>query len=93
MNRLDIYLSISLGIKILLLILFALLVFKGQLWLKQRRKQAQKASPSERFYCVKSSLKQMNDHFYVAQVVFTNRKNCTLTAQSESPRHSSEGQD
>jgi hypothetical protein len=36
----------------------------------------------------------MNDRFYVAQVVFTNKKNCTLTAQRESPRHAaSEEQD
>ena len=93
MNQLYVYLSILLGIKILLLILFALLVFKGQLWLKQKHKQTQKAFPSESFYCVKSSLKQMNEHFYVAQIVFANKKNCTLTTQSESSRHSSEGQD
>jgi hypothetical protein len=87
------YLSVLLGIKVLLLILFATLVFKGQRWLKKGRQQAPGVLPSEVFYCVKSSLKQMNDHFYVAQVVFTNKKNCTLTAQSESPHHASEEQD
>ena len=94
MSGLHVYLSILLGIKILLLILFAALVFKGQLWLKKRRQQTRAAFPHEVFYCVKSSLKQMNDRFYVAQVVFTNKKNCTLTAQRESPRHAaSEEQD
>jgi len=92
MSRLYIYLSMLLGIKILLLILFATLVFRGKLWLKKRRRQ-ELVFPTEIFYCVKSSMKQMNDHFYVAHVVFTNKKNCTLTAHSESPRRASEGQD
>jgi len=93
MNPLYIYLSIFLGIKILLLILFAFLVFKGQLWLKKRHQRTQNAFPSESFYCVKNSLKQMNEHFAVGQIVFTNMKNCTLTIQSESPRRSSEEQE
>jgi hypothetical protein len=90
MNRFYIYLSVLLGIKILLLIVVSALVLKGHFWLKGRRKQVQRVLPNEVFYCVKSSLKQMNDHFYVAQIVFTNKKNCTLAAQRESPRHASE---
>jgi hypothetical protein len=92
MNRLYLCLSILIGIKILLLIVFGLLVFKGHLLLK-RRPQGRRALPHESFYCVKSSLKQMNEHFFVAQIVFTNKKNCTLTAQRKSPRRSSERED
>jgi hypothetical protein len=92
MNRVYIYLSILLGIKILLLIFLGCLILKGQIWLRSRRR-AQKVISNEIFYCVKSSLKQMNEQFYVGQIVFTNKKNCTLAAQSELPRHSSEGPD
>ena len=84
MHNPHIYLSIFLGIKILLLIL---------LWLRNKPTPSQKAFPYESFYCVKNTLKQMNEHFYVAQIIFTNKKNCTLTAQSESPHRFSEGQD
>jgi hypothetical protein len=90
MNRLHFYLAVLLGIKILLLIVVSALVLKGHFWLKGRRKPVQRVFPNEVFYCVKSSLRQMNDHFYVGQVVFSNKKNCTLTAQKESPRHASE---
>jgi len=93
MHNPHIYLSIFLGIKILMLILLAFVIFKGALWLRNKPTPSQKAFPYESFYCVKNTLKQMNEHFYVAQIIFTNKKNCTLTAQSESPHRFSEGQD
>jgi NADH:ubiquinone oxidoreductase subunit 3 (subunit A) len=88
-----VYLSIFLGIKILLLIFLAFVIFKGALRLRNKPAPNQKVFPYENFYCVKNKLKQMNEHFYVAQIIFTNKKNCTLTAQSESPHRFSEGQD
>ena len=88
-----IYLSIFLGIKILLVIFLGFMIFKGVLRFRKKPAAKQKVFPYESFYCVKNNLKQMNEHFYVAQIIFTNKKNCTLTAQSESPHRFSEGQD
>jgi hypothetical protein len=72
---------------------FGLMLFRGQLKFLKHRALTQRRTPREDFYRVKSTLKQMNDHFYVAQMVFTNKKNCTLTIQSETPRRLSEEQD
>jgi len=92
------YLAIFLGVKVLLIMFFGVILFKGQLFrgpLNFRKHWAlnQRRAPHEDFYCVKSTLKQMNDHFYVAQMVFTNKKNCTLTLQGETPQRFSEEQD
>jgi hypothetical protein len=93
MQSLYIYLAIFLGVKLLLNVFFGVILFKGQLNFRRHWALNQRRTPHVDFYCVKSTLKQMNDHFYVAQMVFTNKKNCTLTVQGETPRHHSEEQD
>jgi hypothetical protein len=44
----------------------------------------------EEFHCIKSSMKQVNENSYVAQLVFTNHTNVTLNAPSQVPRQISE---
>jgi hypothetical protein len=90
MQNLYNYLAIFLGVKLLLIIFFGLIIFKEQLKFRRIRALTRRHVPREDFYCVKNTLKQMNDHFYVAQIVFTNKKNCTLTTHSETPHHLSE---
>ena len=87
------YLAIFLGVKLLLIVFFGVILFMGQLNFRKHWALNQRRTPHEDFYCVKSTLKQMNDHFYVAHMVFTNKKNCTLTIQGETPRRLSEEQD
>ena len=93
MQSLYIYLAIFSGVKLLLIMFFGLILFRGQLKIRKHRALTQRRTPHEDFYRVKSTLKQMNDHFYVAHMVFTNKKNCTLTIQGETPRRLSEEQD
>jgi hypothetical protein len=87
------YLAIFLGVKLLLIVFFGVILFKGQLNFRKQWALNQRRTPHEDFYCVKSTLKQMNDHFYVAQMVFANKKKCTLTLQGETPQRLSEDQD
>ncbi|MBM3800777.1 MAG: hypothetical protein FJW26_00530 [Acidimicrobiia bacterium] len=83
MRNTDVYFPILLGLALFLIAVFVVAFFRNR-WragLKQRR--GHKVDAKEEFYCVRSSLKQINESFHVAQIVFTNRKDCTLTAQGE----------
>ena len=84
------YLSILLGLTIFLVLMFVVLLFKEKMRGRWKGRFSQQLAPREDFYCVKSSMKQINDSFYVAQILFTNKKDCTLTTQKETPRHISE---
>jgi hypothetical protein len=84
------FFSILLGLTIFLFVIFAWVFVEERVRLAWKRRHSRKRAPREDFYCVKSSLKQINDNFYVAQILFTNRRDCTLTTQSETRRRSSE---
>ncbi len=84
------YLAILLGLTIFLVLTFVVLLFKENKKGRWKGKFSQQLAPREDFYCLKSSLKQISDGFYVAQILFTNKKDCALTAQKETPRHISE---
>lgn len=89
MRNAYVYFSILLGLAIFLVVTFAVVFLKERfrnVWQRSDRK----ASQREDFYCVKSSLKQINDNFYVAQILFTNKKDCSLTTQGETRRRISE---
>ena len=90
MRNAYVYFSILLGLALFLLVVFAMLFFKERLRLALRRRPALKAAPKEDFYCVRTSLKQINENFHVAQILFTNRKDCTLTAQGEVRRRAAD---
>lgn len=83
------YLAIVLGLA-LFLVVFAIVFFRGRLRYTLKRRPALKAAPKEDFYCIRTSLKQVNENFHVAQILFTNRKDCTLTAQGEVRRHTAD---
>ncbi len=84
------YLSILLGLALFLLVVFAIVFFRERLRNTLKRRPARKAAPKEDFYCIRTSLKQINENFHVAQILFTNRKDCTLTAQGEVRRRTAD---
>ncbi|MCI0424011.1 MAG: hypothetical protein L0387_40925 [Acidobacteria bacterium] len=90
MRNAYVYFSILLGLALFLIAVFAIVFFRERVAHVLKRRPARKAVPREDFYCVRSSLKQINENFHVAQILFTNRKDCTLTAQGEVRRRASE---
>jgi hypothetical protein len=90
MRNAYLYFSILLGLALFLLVVFAMVFFKERLRLALKRRPSRKVAPKEDFYCVRTSLKQINENFHVAQILFTNRKDCTLTAQGEVRRRAAE---
>jgi len=84
-----VYFSILLGLALFLLAVFVMVFFKERVRLALKR-PARKVTPKEDFFCVRTSLKQINEDFHVAQILFTNRKDCTLTAQGEVRRRAAE---
>jgi uncharacterized protein (DUF58 family) len=83
MRNAYVYFSILLGLALFLLVVFAMVFFKERVRRALKRHPIRKVAPKEDFYCVRTSLKQINENFHVAQILFTNRKDCTLTAQGE----------
>ena len=83
MRNAYVYFSILLGLALFLLVVFAMVFFKERVRRALKRHPIRKVAPKEDFYCVRTSLKQINENFHVAQMLFTNRKDCTLTAQGE----------
>ena len=83
------YLAILLGLA-LFLVVFAIVFFRERFKCALKRRPALKAAPKEDFYCIRTSLKQVNENFHVAQILFTNRKDCTLTAQGEVRRRTAD---
>jgi uncharacterized protein (DUF58 family) len=90
MRNAYVYFSILLGLALFLLVVFAMVFFKERLRRALKRRPIRKVAPKEDFYCVRTSLKQINENFHVAQILFTNRKDCTLTAQGEVRRRAAE---
>ena len=45
-----------------------------------------KHAACEEFHCIKTTLKQVNENFFIAQLVFTNRMSVTLDTHSKVPR-------
>jgi len=84
------YLAILLGLALFLVVVFAIVFFKERLRHTLKRRPARKAAPKEDFYCIRTNLKQINENFHVAQILFTNRKDCTLTAQGKVRRRTAE---
>ena len=85
-----VYFSMLLGLALFLLVVIVVVFFKERVALALKRRPVRKLTPREDFYCVKTSLKQINENFHVAQIVFTNRKDCILTAQGEVRRRVTE---
>jgi hypothetical protein len=73
-----------------LIVVFVTVFFKDRWRAGLKPRRGHKMTPKEEFYCVRSSVKQINENFHVAQIVFTNRKDCTLTAQGEVRRLSAD---
>jgi len=90
MRNAYVYFSILLGLALFLLVVFAMVYFKERVRLVLKRRPIRKVAPKEDFYCVRTSLKQINENFHVAQILFTNRKDCTLTPQGEVRRRGAE---
>jgi hypothetical protein len=82
------YVSILLGIAVFLAVVWGVVFYRKRLKFSLRRPR--RATPQEDFYCVRSSLKQINGNFYVAQILFTNRKDCSLTTHGETRHQATE---
>ncbi len=88
MRNAYVYFSIILGAAVFLAVVFGVIFYRKTLRLSAWRPRG--ASVFEDFYCVRSNLKQINDNFYVAQILFTNRKDCTLTTHGELRRQTTD---
>jgi hypothetical protein len=90
MRNLGLYLPILAGLAIFLM----LAIFIRHHGRSSRRNPRPivpaKQAPHEEFYCVKTSLKQVNENFFIAQVVYTNRMSVTFDAHPHVPRQISE---
>lgn len=89
MTNLRFYLPILVGLAIFLVVAFA--VFHRK---KSHPKlpfvNPKEEAACEEFHCIKSSMKQVSEDIYIAQLVFTNRMDVTLNAQPKVPRQISE---
>jgi hypothetical protein len=90
MRNAYVYFSILLGLALFLVVVVAMVFLKERVRLALKRRPIKKIAPKEDFYCVRTSLKQINENFHVAQILFTNRKDCTLTAQGEVRKRAAE---
>ncbi len=93
MQNLYHYILIFLVVKLLLVLLFAILIYRGQRKGKEVELVTNQNVPGERFFLLKSSLKRMNDQFHVGQIVFCNKKDLVLPAKRQTPRQFRENQD
>ena len=92
MRNAYVYFSIALGLALFLLAVFVIVFFRERVRVRLtlKRRPAPKVAPKEEFCCVRTSLKQINENFHVAQILFTNRKDCTVNAQGEVRRRAAE---
>jgi hypothetical protein len=90
MRNAYVYFSILLGLAIFLVVVFVLVFLKERLKIPWKNRLMRKPVSRESFYCIRTSLKHINQNFYVAQILFTNRRDCTLATQNETQRQSSE---
>lgn len=88
MQNADVYLSLLLGAIVFLTGVFSVILYRKAIGAPSKRPK--RAPVCESFYCVRSNLKRINDNFYVAQILFTNRKDCTLTTQGEVRRQTTD---
>jgi hypothetical protein len=93
MQNLYHYVLIFLVVKLVLVLFFAVLIYREQRKEKEAPPVPDLSAPGERFYLLKSSLKRMNERFHVGQIVFCNKKDLVFPAQRETPRHFREDQD
>ena len=90
MRNAYVYFSVLLGLALFLIAVCVMVFFRERVLLALKRRPIRKVAPKEDFYCIRTSLKQINENFHVAQILFTNRKDCILTAQGEVRRRTSE---
>jgi hypothetical protein len=93
MQNLYHYILIFLVVKLVLVLFFAVFIYREQRKEEKAPPVTNLPAPGERFYLLKSSLKRMNEQFHVGQIVFCNKKDLVLPAQRESPRQFREDQD
>jgi hypothetical protein len=92
MQNLLAYLIIFLGVKLVLILVFGLIIYRERSRIKENRQVSPQKKEVEAFHLVKSSLTKVNDRFLVGQILFSNRRDFTLPTPKETPRHSSDGE-
>ena len=92
MQNLYNYLIIFLGVKLILILVFGVIIYREHSRIKKNPFPPAKQRDVEEFYIVKSSLRRANERFFVGQILFSNRKGLILPTQKETPRRSSDEQ-
>ncbi len=92
MQNLHNYVIIFLGVKLVLILVFGIIIYREHCRIKKNRNLPAKSRDGEEFYVVRSSLKRVNERFFVGQILFSNRKGLVLPTQKETPRRASDGQ-
>ncbi len=93
MQNLCTYLTIFLGVKLVLILVFGFIIYRQQLRIKRNPPVPAKLQSTEEFHVVKSSIKQVNERFIVGQILFSNRKDFILPTSRGTPRRSTDRQD
>ena len=92
MQNLYAYLVIFLGVKLVLILVFGLIIYREHSRIRMKGQIPPKKKEIEEFHLVKSSLTRVNDRFLVGQILFSNSQDFTIPTSKETPRHSSDGE-
>jgi len=78
-----------------IIILAGFLVFLGAFWLLRKYRIHFSIAPApshkprhEPFYCLRANVRQISPHFYISQMVFSNKKNLPLDILGAPSQHS-----
>ena len=86
MQELYIYGAILLGVMIFLGVFFSLLrKYQIRLHIEPHNSARNPKTRFEVFYCIKAGIKQITPSFFVAQMVFSNKKNVALDTPDNQP--------
>jgi hypothetical protein len=81
-------LIIGLGGLVFLAVFLALQKYHIRLHVTSRQISATPLQGGEAFYCLRANVRQVAPHFYIAHMIFSNKKNLPLDTLGAPTRHS-----
>lgn len=90
MRNLGLYLPILTGLAVFFVLALVIHYHRRRSRCRTPSAVIGKQAACEEFRCIKTTLKQVNENFYIAQLVFTNRMSVTLNTHPKVPRQISE---